>query len=90
MQVHRWMLTAVTLVVGVGCANLKAGAADDYDRGKTPAPQFAKDGEVCAKLAEADQKEFGFGGEYDPTHATYNRMFDACMRASGYRRKPEP
>ena len=23
------------------------------------------------------------------THSTFNRMYDACMRASGYRRKPE-
>jgi hypothetical protein len=30
------------------------------------------------------------GGEHDPTHATYNRMFDACMRASGYLRKQAP
>ena len=90
MHVHRWLLAAATLFVGVGCATFKAGAADDYDRGQVPAPKFAKDGEVCAKLAEADQKEFGMGGDIDPTHATYNRMFDACMRASGYRRKPEP
>ena len=90
MQAHRWLLAAATLFVGVGCATFKAAAAEDYDRGKAPEHQFAKDGEICAKRAEADQKEFGLGGEYDPTHATYNRMFDACMRASGYRRKPEP
>lgn len=90
MYALRWLLAAVTLLAGVGCATFKAVAADDYDRGRTPAPQFAKDGELCAKFAEADQKEFGVGGEFDPTHATYNRMFDACMRASGYQRKPEP
>jgi len=90
MNPYPLLLAAATLLVGVGCASFKAGAAEDYDAGPAPAPQFTKDGEVCAKLAEADQKEFGAGGTMDPTHATYNRMFDACMRASGYRRKQEP
>ena len=90
MHAHPWLLAAATIFVAVGCATFKAGATQDYDRGRTPAPQFAKDGEVCEKLADADQKQFGVGGEFDPTHSTYNRMFDACMRASGYQRKPEP
>lgn len=77
------------LLVCVGCAVFKARAPEDYDRGQTPASQFAKDGEMCAKVADADQTRFGAGGDIDPTHATYNRMFDACMRASGYRRKPQ-
>jgi hypothetical protein len=84
------LLAAVALLGGGGCATLKGGATGDYEQGAASAPQFAKDGEVCAKLAQADQKEFGVGGEMDFTHATYNRMFDACMRASGYRRKQEP
>ena len=49
-------------------------------------PQFVKDNEACARQAELDQRKFG-GGELDSTHATYNRMYDACMRASGYQRK---
>ena len=84
------LLAAAALLGGGGCATLKGGATGDYDQGAAPAPQFAKDGEICAKQAEADQKQFGMGGENDPTHTTYNRMFDACMRASGYRRNPEP
>jgi hypothetical protein len=84
------LLAAVALLGGGACAALKGGATGDYEQGAAPAPQFAKDSEVCAQLAQADQKEFGIGGEIDLTHATYNRMFDACMRASGYRRKQEP
>jgi hypothetical protein len=85
------LLLAVSALLGVeGCATLKGGASGDYDRGQASASQFAKDGEICAKQAEADQKRFGMGGEYDLTQSTYNRMFDACMRASGYQRKQEP
>ncbi|HEV3239644.1 MAG TPA: hypothetical protein VG429_04520 [Casimicrobiaceae bacterium] len=84
------MLAASMLLAIVGCATFKAATAEDYDRGDAQQTQFAKDAEVCAKLADADQRKFGVGGELDPTHATFNRMFDACMRASGYRRKPAP
>jgi len=85
------LLLAVAVLLGAfGCATLKGGAAGDYERGNASPSQFTKDGETCAKQAEADQKQFGMGGEHDPTHATYNRMFDACMRASGYTRKQEP
>jgi len=84
------MLAIPALFIIVGCASFATRAAADYDRGQAPQPQFVKDSEVCAKQAEADQSRFGIGGDIDPTHATYNRMYDACMRASGYRRKPEP
>jgi hypothetical protein len=78
------------LFIVVGCASFAIRTADDYDRGQASQPKFVKDSEVCAKQAEADQSKFGIGGDIDPTHATYNRMYDACMRASGHRRKPEP
>ena len=81
------MLAAPALLVVIGCATFAARTANDYELGQAPRPQFVKDNEVCAKQAEADQRRFGIGGEMDPTHATYNRMYDACMRASGYQRK---
>jgi hypothetical protein len=84
------LFAAPVLLAAVGCAAFRAGAAEDYDLGNAPPKQFANDAAVCAKLAEADQRNFGIAGDMDPTHATYNRMFDSCMRASGYRRKPEP
>jgi len=90
MNTQLMLLVGAALLGTVACATLKGGAAGDYERGSASAPQFAKDGETCAKQAEADQKQFGIGGDMDPTHSTYNRMFDACMRASGYRRKQEP
>src|SRR5580693_4697304 len=57
MNVYLWLLAVATLLVGVGCSVFKAGGGEDYDRGQAPAPQFAKDSEVCAKQAEADQKQ---------------------------------
>ena len=88
------MLAAAVCLVANACATFNATfkerAAEEYERDKAPPAQFAKDGEICAKQAAADQRNLGTGGDIDPTHSTYNRMFDACMRASGYRRKPQP
>ncbi len=81
------VLALAALMVVIGCATYAARTADDYDQGQAPRPQFVKDNEACARQAEADQRRFGIGGEMDPTHATFNRMYDACMRASGYQRK---
>ena len=80
------MLALSALLFVLGCARFAARAADDYEQGPAPRPQFVRDNEACARQAEADQRRFG-GGELDSTHATYNRMYDACMRASGYQRK---
>lgn len=90
MNANPLLLGLASLVVSVGCSTFKAGVAEDYDRGQAPPAKFAKDAEVCTKQAEADQKQFGMGGEHDLTNSTFNRMFDACMRASGYRRKQAP
>jgi hypothetical protein len=81
------MLVVPALLVAIGCATYAARTAEDYEQGPAPRPQFVKDNEACARQAEVDQRKFGIGGDMDPTHATYNRMYDACMRASGYRRK---
>ena len=87
MNVRLPMLAAPMLLVVIGCATYAARTADDYDQGQAPRPQFVKDNEACARQAEIDQRRFGIGGEMDPTHATFNRMYDACMRASGYQHK---
>lgn len=84
------LAATIILFAGGGCATFTARTVEDYDRGQAPAAQFAKDGEICTKQAEADQRQYGMGGEIDPTHSTFNRMFDACMRASGYQRKQVP
>ena len=81
------MLAVPALLVVIGCATYAARTAADYEQGPAPRPQFVKDNEAWARQAEVDQRKFGIGGDMDPTHATYNRMYDACMRASGYRRK---
>jgi hypothetical protein len=71
-----------------GCGSTDVRTADDYDPGSTPQAQFQKGASLCDKQAESDEKNMG-RGPLDPTHSTYNRMFDACMRASGWTRKPE-
>jgi len=84
-----YLLAAPVLIVVIGCTTFAPRTAADYERGQAPQTRFVKDSEVCAKQSEIDQKRLGFGGELDATHATFNRMYDACMGASGYQRKPE-
>ena len=78
-----------TLVLAVAaCTSMNARTTADYDQGSVTTPQFNRDFAACEKQAEASAKEFGYG-PYDPTHGAYNRMFDMCMRTSGYLRKPQ-
>ena len=72
----------------MGCGSTDVRTIDDYDPGSTPQAQFQKGASLCDKQAESDEKNMG-PGPLDPMHGTYNRMFDACMRASGWTRKPE-
>ena len=83
----RSMFAAAALLLVIGCAQYAARTAEDYDQGQAPRPQFVKDNEACARQAQVDQRKFGIGGEMDQEHATFNRMYDACMRARGYQRK---
>ena len=87
MSARPQVVAVPALLFVIGCATYAARTVDDYDQGQAPRPQFVKDNEACARQAEVDQRKFGIGGEMDPTHATFNRMYDACMRASGYQRK---
>jgi hypothetical protein len=65
------------------CASNEVRTLDHYERGNASQSQFQKEASLCDKQAEADQKQLGYG-PYDPSQSVYNRMFDACMRASGY------
>ena len=68
------------------CTSFAKRTADDYDPGSAQRQQFVKDNELCARQAEGDQRRYGYGGDLG-VQTTYNRMYDACMRASGYRLK---
>jgi hypothetical protein len=83
------VFAALALPMAIGCTTFAPRPAADYERGQAPDAQFVRDSEACTKQSEMDQKKLGLAGEHDLTHATFNRMYDACMRASGYRRKPE-
>jgi hypothetical protein len=86
---HRPHLLCMMLALATaGCATSRQYTADGYDPGTKPQAQFVKEASLCDKQAEADQKNIGLG-PMDYTYSTYNRMFDACMRASGSVRKPE-
>jgi len=83
----RPLLAIALSALAPACASTEVRTADHYERGKASQAQLQKDASLCDKQAEADQKQLGYG-PYDPSQGTYNRMFDACMRASGYARKP--
>jgi hypothetical protein len=82
----RYLIVFAVAATTLGCASMKAYTADDYDRGGATSEKYYKDSRACDKQAEAHGKEHGYG-PYDPTAGAYNRMFDACMRSSGYTRK---
>lgn len=89
MPVHRNLppIFAWAVLATAGCGSTELRTVDDYEPGATSKAQFVKGASLCDKQAEADEKVMGHG-PLDPTHTTYNRMFDACMRASGFVRKP--
>ncbi|HTP46373.1 MAG TPA: hypothetical protein VMQ50_05575 [Casimicrobiaceae bacterium] len=76
-------------ILATGCSSLTARTAVDYERGGVPEAKFKKDAESCDKQAAAHQKEFG-NGQFDPSKGPYNRMYDMCMRSSGYALKQQP
>ena len=82
LSILAWLTFAL-----MGCGSTDVRTMDDYDPGSTSQAQFQKGASLCDKQAESDEKNMGQGA-LDPTHSTYNRMFDACMRASGWSRKP--
>ena len=80
-----WLPGSLAALALAACASGPRSAVD-YDKGTATDAQFRKDAVACEKQAEASGKEFGYG-PYDPTHAAYDRMYDMCMRTSGYSRK---
>jgi hypothetical protein len=83
---QRTLLALGAVVAVAACSSMRAYSADDYDRGAATSERYYRDSRACDKQAEAHGNEHGFG-PYDPTNGAYNRMFDACMRSSGYTRK---
>ena len=89
MKLGSTVLSASALVLALGCTAFAQRGAADYERGDASQTRFTQDSAACAKQSEADQLRYGVGADLDPMHSTFNRMYDACMRASGYKRKPE-
>jgi hypothetical protein len=80
------VIVAIATIAVTGCTSMAVRTAADYDPGSAAAEKLAKDDDACARQAEAHQKEYGLG-PYDPTHGSYNWMYDSCMQAGGYQRK---
>lgn len=89
MNARPWCAVAAVAAgcMFAGCSSMAARTPSDFDRGKSSERQYQQDTTACEKQAEAHQKTYGMGGEYDMTHGAYNWMYDACMRTSGYDRK---
>ena len=85
---RRSLQAVATALALAGCTSYGALTAADYDPGETSRSQFLDNSHMCEQQAEADHKKFGMG-PLDPSYATFNRMYDACMRSSGYTRKPK-
>jgi len=75
-------------ILATGCNSMTARTGNDYERGNVVEAKFHKDAEACDKQAVAHQKEFG-NGPFDPSRGPYNRMYDMCMKSSGYQLKPQ-
>jgi hypothetical protein len=80
------VIVAIATIAVTGCTSMAVRTAANYDPGSAAAEKLAKDADACARQAEAHQKEYGLG-PYDPTHGSYNWMYDSCMQAGGYQRK---
>jgi hypothetical protein len=80
------LLTFAFLAEGCGGVTARTGA--DYERGGATEAKFQADAEACEKQAVGHQKEFGYG-PYDLGKGPYNRMYDMCMKQSGYALKPK-
>jgi hypothetical protein len=89
MKLGSTVLGATALMMAIGCSTFVQRSAADYERGEVSPTRFTQDSGACAKQSEADQMRYGMGADLDLTHSTFNRMYDACMQASGYKRKPE-
>jgi hypothetical protein len=83
--VARTRCLAVALCLA-GCTAMAARTSSDYDKGSATDRRYQQDAEGCEKQAEANQKDHGMG-PYDPTHGSYNWMYDVCMRSGGYERR---
>lgn len=89
MKLGSTVLGATALTIAIGCSTFAPRSVADYERGEASSTRFTQDSTACTKQSEADQLRYGIGSDLDPLNTTFNRMYDACMRASGYKRKPE-
>jgi hypothetical protein len=89
---RRHVARAVGLALALsvaGCNSMAERTSSDYDKGTAGDARYQQDVRACEKQAEANAKEHGMG-PYDPTHGSYNWMYDVCMQSSGYTRRPKP
>lgn len=89
MHNHRCSIAILLAVLLSACASFSNFRAEDYDRRDTPESQFVKDSAACELEGEKSRSTGSMGGMAGVAsyYETFNRVFDACMRSKGYRRK---
>lgn len=68
-----------------GCATFTDYKADQYGQGVND-----REAAACEMQAEQSRTNHGYDGLIGSgyMHESFNRVYDACMRAKGYQRKP--
>jgi hypothetical protein len=79
----------ITITMLSGCASFSNLDSSAFEKGNTLEKQFITDSAQCEMEGEKSRTMGGMGGlaGIASYHETFNRVYDACMRAKGYARK---
>ena len=82
-------LFLIGLLVLGGCSSFSEETSDAFAPGTASPEQFSRDSAACEMSAGGRQSMDGMGGmagiaQY---YASYNKVYDPCMRAKGYQHK---
>ena len=71
-----------------GCGSFTYRTTEQYDPGGASAELYQREGAQCEMAAYQSRSSQGFGGLAGAANMvdSFNTVFDACMRAKGYRR----
>ena len=72
-----------------GCASFSNLDSSAFEKGDIPDKQFTTESAQCEMEGEKSRSVGGMGGLAGMAsyYETFNRVYDACMRAKGYNRK---
>lgn len=83
------LMSFVSITVLSGCASFSNLDSSAFQKGNIPDKQFIADSAQCEMEGEKSRNTSGMGGLAGITsyYETFNRVYDACMRAKSYTRK---